>query len=53
MPDNHLKEFEQYALDHIEHFGALPVEFEIDDVVYDIEQCWVASEKLDLIKKIS
>ena len=32
--------FRDFALDHFDHFGFFPVEFEFDDQVFDVNWVW-------------
>ena len=34
------KAFREFALDHLNHFGFFPVEFEFDDQVFDVNWVW-------------
>ena len=34
------KAFRDFALDHFDHFGFFPVEFEFDDQVFDVNWVW-------------
>ena len=46
-----LKVYEEYCLDHFKNFGAIPVEWEYKNKVYDMNECWEAWEKLNFFQK--
>lgn len=42
-------QYENYAIDHIKHFNAIPVEFEASDgTLWDSNDCWGYAEVLRL-----
>ena len=46
-------EYENYAIDHIKHFNAIPVDFVSSDGVHmDYNECWGYAEVLRLDKLI-
>ena len=45
-----IEEYKDYMLDHIEHFNAIPCEFEDSTgKVYDANYCWVMAKRLGMI----
>lgn len=54
-PDAHLCDscyldsaFKDFAEDHLEHFGAIPLEFEFEGRVYDADWCWTKGKEIGL-----
>lgn len=37
----------EYLIDHMFHFGALPIEFEYDDTVLDFDGYWALLSKVE------
>jgi hypothetical protein len=54
IPQKHLADFKDFALDHIKEFDAAPCEFEAKDgTVYDAGDCWRATVSLGLDKLLT
>ena len=48
-----LAAFENFAIDHIKHFDAIPCEFEESSGdVFSSQECWNAAEKLNLLNLV-
>ena len=53
MKTINIKEFEDFCLDHIKHFDAIPLEFEDSNgVEIGPEKCWNLAVRMNLTSKI-
>jgi hypothetical protein len=53
IPFEDRSDFEAFALDHLEHFNAIPMEFQAKDgKVYGADACWYTSILLGINDKI-